>query len=593
MPGGSSAMKEEPVKVGSPPSLLGAAGSAMGSAGKDNQIVDPVVGSLAALPANATIAEGACQWEKYSLLVCIFTARDRRSLEPHAWVEDLLKDFFQSIQGINLSVILLSPTECLIFCGNRTVGQGMSWDESLCYTHQLTSVHPWTGYMIEVVALQWTLKEAHHKMQVAREFTHERTKQRIAHLNAIAAVPAVKAQLVTPQRLPRGWGMIRWADQFFVQQQLKELNLDEPAFVHHPTLLGARLGTPEYEQFDSTCKDTEGDEGDTTSALDAKLDTSMGEEMDTTGHLARMPSADRHQWRNCTLRREHNWAHQEFHRRKSRWLGFPLFQETTKEDAISYWDWCSKIEDALEQGHNPAKVKQAMFTSLEGMTRDNAKMIDENGDLHVTRILDRLDSLYGVSMTFQLLNATLCGLQQKPMESARAYYNCMAQITVILRECHGNHCRLGELARMSKDCFYAGLLPENCPMVVHLKDQPYTTPLDLLRVLLEQEENDALTRTHYPPSTSARPSHPPKLAERYHWQSPAKKGNDGYTVCPTQLDTSQVEVVPKTNPSMFDDTMDTLESWYNDGFLIGLRQAAEINEFRSGCCFNCQKEGHH
>ena len=27
---------------------------------------------------------------------------------------------------------------------------------------------------------------------------------------------------------------------------------------------------------------------------------------------------------------------------------------------------------------------------------------------------------------------------------------------------------------------------------------------------------------------------------------------------------------------MLDDTMDTLESWYNDGFLIGLRQAAEL-----------------
>ena len=155
-----------------------------------------------------------------------------------------------------------------------------------------------------------------------------------------------------------------------------------------------------------------------------------------------------------------------------------------------------------------------MFASLEGMARDNAKMIDENGDLHVTCILDGLDSLYGVSMTFQWLNAALCGLQQKPMESAHMYYNRMTQIMVILRECHGNHYRLGELARMSKDCFYAGLLPENCPMVVHLKDQPHTTPLDLLRALLEEEENDALTRTRYPPSTSARSTHPPKLATR-------------------------------------------------------------------------------
>ena len=44
---------------------------------------------------------------------------------------------------------------------------------------------------------------------------------------------------------------------------------------------------------------------------------------------------------------------------------------------------------------------------------------------------------------------------------------------------------------------------------------------------------------------------------------------------------------------MFDDTMDALESWYNDGFLLGLWQAAKISEFRSDCCFNCQKEGHH
>ena len=150
MPGGSSATKEEPTKSGPSLSLLGATGSA----GQDDQATDPITGSRTVSPAAATVAEGVRQQEKYSLLVRIFTTRDRRSLEPHAWVEDLLKDFFQSILGINLSVILLSPIECLIFCGNCTQGQGMSWDESLHYTHQLTGVHPWTGYMIEVVALQ-------------------------------------------------------------------------------------------------------------------------------------------------------------------------------------------------------------------------------------------------------------------------------------------------------------------------------------------------------------------------------------------------------------------------------------------------------
>ena len=149
-------MKEEPARLGPPPSLLGATGSAS----QDDQATDPTMGSWSVLPATTTIAGGACRREKYSLLVRIFTSRGRRSLEPHTWVEDLLKDFFQSILGINLSVILLSPTECLIFCGNHAQGQGMSWDESLQYAHQLTGIHPWTGYMIEVVAYQRTLKEA-------------------------------------------------------------------------------------------------------------------------------------------------------------------------------------------------------------------------------------------------------------------------------------------------------------------------------------------------------------------------------------------------------------------------------------------------
>ena len=589
MPGGSSAMKEEPAKSGPPPSLLGAAGSA----GQDDQTTDPITGSRTVSPATATIAEGVHQWEKYSLLVRIFTTQDRWSLEPHAWVEDLLKDFFQSILGINLSVVLLSPTECLIFCGNHTQGQGMSWDESLHYAHQLTGIHPWTGYMIEVVAHQWTLKEAWHKMQVAREFTHERTKQRITHLNALAMAPAAKARPAMTQRSPRGWGMTRWANRYFIQQQLGEMNLEESAFAQRPTLLGTQPESPECEQFDSAQEDAEEEDGEATSALDAKLDASMGEETDTSGCPAQASSAERRRWRNCAMCREHTRARREFRRPKNRCLSFPLFWETTKEDAISYRDWCSEIEDTLEHGHNAAKVKEAMFASLEGMARDNAKMIYENGDLHVTCILDGLDSLYGVSMTFQLLNAALCGLQQRQMESIRAYYNCMAQITIILRERHGNRYRPGELVRMSKDCFYAGLLPENRPMVVHLKDQPHTTPLDLLKALLEQEENDALMRTRYPPSTSSRMSQPSKPAERYHRHLPAEKRNDGYTVRPAQLDTDPTKAAPEADSMPLTDTLDALETWYNDGFLIGLRQAAKVSELRHGRCFNCQKEGHH
>ena len=110
---------------------------------------------------------------------------------------------------------------------------------------------------------------------------------------------------------------------------------------------------------------------------------------------------------------------------------------------------------------------------------------------------------------------------------------------------------------------------------------------------MEQEENDALTRTCYPLSTSTRPSHPQKSMEHYHRQPATEKRNDGYTVRPAQLDAAQVEAAPEVDAPIFKDTVDALESWYNDGFLIGLRQAAAISKSRSGHCFNCQKEGHY
>ena len=46
-------------------------------------------------------------------------------------------------------------------------------------------------------------------------------------------------------------------------------------------------------------------------------------------------------------------------------------------------------------------------------------------------------------------------------------------------------------------------------MVVHLKDQPHTMPLDLLKALSEQAENDVLMCTCYPQLILTRPNAPP------------------------------------------------------------------------------------
>ena len=95
--------------------------------------------------------------------------------------------------------------------------------------------------------------------------------------------------------------MTRWADRFFVQQQLREMNFDEPTFVQRPTLLGAQPESPEREQFDSTREDVEEEEGSATSALDAEPDASTGEETEGSGRSPRAPSAERRHQRNHAM----------------------------------------------------------------------------------------------------------------------------------------------------------------------------------------------------------------------------------------------------------------------------------------------------
>ena len=88
--------------------------------------------------------------------------------------------------------------------------------------------------------------------------------------------------------------MTRQADRHFIQQQLGEMNLEESAFAQHPTLLGAQPENPKHEQFDSAREDAEEEDSKATSALDAKLDASMGKETNTSGRPARTSSAE---WR--------------------------------------------------------------------------------------------------------------------------------------------------------------------------------------------------------------------------------------------------------------------------------------------------------
>ena len=86
-----------------------------------------------------------------------------------------------------------------------------------------------------------------------------------------------------------------------MQEQLWEMNFNEPAFAQRPTLLGTQPESPESEQFDSAREDVEEEEGGATSALDAEPDASTGEETEASGCSPRVPSAERRHQRNHAM----------------------------------------------------------------------------------------------------------------------------------------------------------------------------------------------------------------------------------------------------------------------------------------------------
>ena len=466
MPGRSSTALGDTSKMESLAPLLGAAGQA-GSVNQQDGIKDEQHSAMHSTPLTA---EGACWREQYCILVWIETARDKKPLQAHAWGETLLKDFFQAIIGIPYAIMIISPTECMFFAPGRSKDLGMSYKDSRAHCQQLNGINPWVGSAVEVTALQGMVKEGRYDVARAKQYMHERTKERLAKMRALPTSSPTES----PQpwhTLPepaRGRGMTRQADQYFIQETLRNMNLqDRPSRPGTP-LRESHPATPEAGQCDSP--DMDDPEEDLTSQANFN---SEDEYTDATGRSGRSLPAKHNRRRNHAMHRERACVKRNFHQGGLTWgwkLAFSLFRESNWDDSISYRDWWTEVEAALAKGYEPEWVKIAMFKAMESMAKDHVANIDQYG------VLEGMDWLYGVSMTFQSLHAALCRLQQWATETCQDYYDRFTQITMLLWERHSNRFCPGELARMSKDCFYAGLRAEHRPMVVHLKDRPNSTP---------------------------------------------------------------------------------------------------------------------
>ena len=75
--------------------------------------------------------------------------------------------------GIPHTVLIISPTECMIFTPGHSKDLGMSYEDSFAYCQSLNGIHPWVGSAEEVTNRQRTVKEGRYDVARAKQFTHE------------------------------------------------------------------------------------------------------------------------------------------------------------------------------------------------------------------------------------------------------------------------------------------------------------------------------------------------------------------------------------------------------------------------------------
>ena len=331
---------------------------------------------------------------------------------------------------------------------------------------------------------QPTMRQSRIDLANTHEYRQTRVLGRFATVEGQAWTLGLESpRPISPQGRGRGY---TWrADCYYVQKAVGALAIEL-------TLNAMRLATP--EDYHSIREPSE---------FEYKSEGLEGPSMDSTGYSSTATMTSYHDIdntqcsdpknRDCKYQRQKHqdrWECQSTNAQKQRdckngRVVLPLFRESTKEGALTYTDWRLEVEEYIMKKYPGPKIKEAMFTSLEGKAKRNYQACDEKGELSPEKILEKMDMIYGTSISFRNLNAKLCGLKQGDRESPKDYYEWMVDISVTLKEYHRDQFQPGELAQMKKQCFFAGLRENYKYLVSHLKDQDNIDPVLMLKEIWE------------------------------------------------------------------------------------------------------------
>ena len=142
---------------------------------------------------------------------------------------------------------------------------------------------------------------------------------------------------------------------------------------------------------------------------------------------------------DCCIARDHHRTnkrrHQERHpgHSKTKWLSLPIFRDSTSDNAITYGDWRSDVDNYVQKGHSPKLIRDSVLCVLEGRPHYTAKMVMDDGDGSLRSIMEVLDSVYSGATTYSTLMSKLNMITQGNGEAAKDYYEHVVQLRVSFR----------------------------------------------------------------------------------------------------------------------------------------------------------------
>ena len=470
-------------------------------------------------------------------------------LPAYAWTECIIFDILSpTIEDIS-QVVILNPMECLVFWGRHSRGEGFTYGEALAFSdvyHRETTT--WIGHRVKMHCVMHTLRDARKDLRMVRDQEHDKTLEHIWHQYQENGEDGQSAPSC-------GRGYVCCTDRYLAQRFLRKQPEWRPGecladardhhsqsreqghegwlvqsggdrlqglYAHHETPERAPQGHPLGEghpervpqEFHDAFRSAWEDQSDTASG--SKSETEVEEWDDIVAYDTKTSRYTTVADQEC--HRVHDHCRMNKHRCHDRCLGYsktkrlslPIFWDSTSDNAITYDDWRSDVDNYVREGHSAKLIRYSVLCVLEGRPCYTTKtaMDDRDGSLH--SIMEVLDSVYGGATTYSALMSKLNTIQQGNGEVAKDYYEHVVQLRVKLQEFHHYMFQPGDLEYYAKNAFFNGLCPEYQAMVVHKRDDLQTSITHLLITMHECEENEAQHHRSrwaeytkaYPPSTS-------------------------------------------------------------------------------------------